>query len=77
MNVYLLSTAKAVGAKQIVLVGSMGGTDVNHPLNNIGNGKILVSSSFIYFLLLLSSVLLDMVVCLSLKYNLFTLDFPI
>lgn len=28
--------------KQIVLVGSMGGTDVNHPLNSIGNGKILI-----------------------------------
>lgn len=39
------SAAKAVGVKQIVLVGSMGGTDINNPLNNIGNGNILVSSS--------------------------------
>jgi uncharacterized protein YbjT (DUF2867 family) len=38
----VICTAKEVGAKQIVLVGSMGGTDVNHPLNSIGNGKILV-----------------------------------
>lgn len=28
--------------KQIVLVGSMGGTDLNHPLNSLGNGNILV-----------------------------------
>lgn len=35
-------TAKSVGVKQIVLVGSMGGTDINNPLNNIGNGNILV-----------------------------------
>lgn len=28
--------------KQIVLVGSMGGTDLNHPLNALGNGNILV-----------------------------------
>ncbi|XP_010920552.1 uncharacterized protein At5g02240 [Elaeis guineensis] len=37
-----IDAAKAVGVKQIVLVGSMGGTDVNNPLNNIGNGNILV-----------------------------------
>ncbi|KAJ4804987.1 NAD(P)-binding Rossmann-fold superfamily protein [Rhynchospora pubera] len=37
-----IDTAKEVGVKQIVLVGSMGGTDVNHPLNSIGNGSILV-----------------------------------
>ncbi|XXG80878.1 hypothetical protein AAC387_Pa09g1646 [Persea americana] len=37
-----IDAAKAVGVKQIVLVGSMGGTDLNNPLNNIGNGKILV-----------------------------------
>ncbi|XP_072960148.1 uncharacterized protein At5g02240-like [Typha angustifolia] len=37
-----IDAAKAVGVKQIVLVGSMGGTDVNHPLNSIGNGNILV-----------------------------------
>ncbi|KAF3330537.1 NAD(P)H-binding [Carex littledalei] len=37
-----IDTAKEAGVKQIVLVGSMGGTDVNHPLNSIGNGNILV-----------------------------------
>lgn len=37
-----IDAAKAVGVKQIVLVGSMGGTDINNPLNNIGNGNILV-----------------------------------
>ncbi|THU50035.1 hypothetical protein C4D60_Mb06t15830 [Musa balbisiana] len=37
-----IDAARAVGVKQIVLVGSMGGTDINHPLNNIGNGKILI-----------------------------------
>ncbi|KAJ3676395.1 hypothetical protein LUZ60_003807 [Juncus effusus] len=37
-----IDTAQAVGVKQIVLVGSMGGTDLNHPLNSLGNGKILV-----------------------------------
>ncbi|GAU38805.1 hypothetical protein TSUD_163800 [Trifolium subterraneum] len=34
--------AKAAGVKQIVLVGSMGGTDLNHPLNSLGDGNILV-----------------------------------
>lgn len=28
--------------KQIVIVGSMGGTDESHMLNSIGNGKILI-----------------------------------
>lgn len=37
-----IDAAKAVGAKQIVLVGSMGGTNPNHPLNSLGNGKILI-----------------------------------
>ncbi|WOL01983.1 hypothetical protein Cni_G10702 [Canna indica] len=37
-----IDAAKSVGVKQIVLVGSMGGTDINHPLNSIGNGKILI-----------------------------------
>ncbi|KAL2502829.1 Uncharacterized protein Fot_36771 [Forsythia ovata] len=37
-----IDTAKAAGVKQIVLVGSMGGTDPNHPLNSLGNGNILV-----------------------------------
>jgi hypothetical protein len=32
--------------KHIVLVGSMGGTNPNHPLNSLGNGNILVSQSF-------------------------------
>ncbi|CAL0304487.1 unnamed protein product [Lupinus luteus] len=37
-----IDAAKAAGVKQIVLVGSMGGTDLNHPLNNLGNANILV-----------------------------------
>lgn len=37
-----IDAAKAAGVKQIVLVGSMGGTNPNHPLNNLGNGNILV-----------------------------------
>lgn len=37
-----IDAAKAVGAKQIVLVGSMGGTNTNNPLNALGNGNILV-----------------------------------
>ncbi|XP_061354234.1 uncharacterized protein At5g02240-like isoform X2 [Gastrolobium bilobum] len=37
-----IDAAKAAGVKQIVLVGSMGGTDLNHPLNKLGNGNILV-----------------------------------
>ncbi|XP_043703112.1 uncharacterized protein At5g02240-like [Telopea speciosissima] len=37
-----IDAAKSVGVKQIVLVGSMGGTNPNHPLNNLGNGKILI-----------------------------------
>lgn len=52
-NIYLLKSftfnifaAKSAGVKQIVLVGSLGGTDVNHPLNSIGNGNILVSLNF-------------------------------
>ncbi|MED6180447.1 hypothetical protein PIB30_010376 [Stylosanthes scabra] len=38
-----IDAAKAAGVKQVVLVGSMGGTDLNHPLNSLGNGNILVS----------------------------------
>lgn len=34
--------AKSAGVKHIVLVGSMGGTIPNHPLNSFGNGNILV-----------------------------------
>ncbi|GMP50820.1 hypothetical protein CsSME_00017284 [Camellia sinensis var. sinensis] len=37
-----ICTAKAAGVKHIVLVGSMGGTNPNHPLNSLGNGNILV-----------------------------------
>ncbi|CAA7389715.1 unnamed protein product [Spirodela intermedia] len=37
-----IDAAAAAGVKHIVLVGSMGGTDPNHPLNSIGNGNILV-----------------------------------
>lgn len=37
-----IDAAKAAGAKQIVLVGSMGGTNINNPLNSLGNGNILV-----------------------------------
>ncbi|KAL6619650.1 hypothetical protein ACP70R_034789 [Stipagrostis hirtigluma subsp. patula] len=37
-----IDAAKSIGVKQVVLVGSMGGTDINHPLNKIGNGNILV-----------------------------------
>ncbi|KAJ8899911.1 hypothetical protein K2173_019615 [Erythroxylum novogranatense] len=37
-----IDAAKAVGVRQIVLVGSMGGTDLNNPLNSLGNGNILV-----------------------------------
>ncbi|KEH22902.1 putative NAD(P)-binding domain-containing protein [Medicago truncatula] len=37
-----IDAAKAAGVKQIVLVGSMGGTDLNHPLNSLGDGNILV-----------------------------------
>ncbi|XP_010553281.1 PREDICTED: uncharacterized protein At5g02240 [Tarenaya hassleriana] len=37
-----IDAAMAAGVKQIVLVGSMGGTNLNNPLNSIGNGNILV-----------------------------------
>ena len=37
-----IDLAIAAGIEQIVLVGSMGGTDENHPLNMMGNGKILI-----------------------------------
>lgn len=36
-----IDVAKSFGVSQIVFVGSMGGTDDNHPLNRIGNGNIL------------------------------------
>jgi uncharacterized protein YbjT (DUF2867 family) len=37
-----IDTARDAEVKHIVLVGSMGGTNPNHPLNRIGNGNILV-----------------------------------
>ncbi|KAK1365424.1 Sanguinarine reductase [Heracleum sosnowskyi] len=37
-----IDAAKAAGVKQIVLVGSMGGTNTSHPLNSLGNGNILI-----------------------------------
>ncbi|HBB35091.1 MAG TPA: NAD(P)-dependent oxidoreductase [Cyanobacteria bacterium UBA8803] len=37
-----IEAAKAAGVNHIVLVGSMGGTDENHPLNRLGNGNILI-----------------------------------
>ena len=41
---YMVSvTAKAAGVKQIVLVGSMGGTNPNHPLNSLSNSNIFGS----------------------------------
>jgi uncharacterized protein YbjT (DUF2867 family) len=37
-----IDAAKQAGVKHIVLVGSMGGTNPDHPLNRIGNANILV-----------------------------------
>ncbi|EFJ29885.1 hypothetical protein SELMODRAFT_170290 [Selaginella moellendorffii] len=37
-----IDAAKDAGVKHVVLVGSMGGTNENHPLNLLGNGKILI-----------------------------------
>ena len=37
-----IDAAINAGVEHIVLVGSMGGTNENHPLNQMGNGKILV-----------------------------------
>ena len=37
-----IDAAIASGVSHIVLVGSMGGTNENHPLNQMGNGKILI-----------------------------------
>ena len=37
-----IDAAKQAGVKHIVLVGSMGGTNPNHPLNRIGNANILI-----------------------------------
>ena len=37
-----IDAAKQAGIKHIILVGSMGGTNDNHPLNRLGNGNILI-----------------------------------
>ena len=37
-----IEAAKAAGVQHIVLVGSMGGTREDHPLNRMGNGNILI-----------------------------------
>ena len=37
-----IDAAKQEGVKHIVLVGSMGGTNPDHPLNRIGNANILI-----------------------------------
>ena len=37
-----IDVAKESGVEHIVLVGSMGGTIENHPLNKMGNGNILI-----------------------------------
>jgi uncharacterized protein YbjT (DUF2867 family) len=37
-----IEAAQRAGVKQIVLVGSMGGTNEQHPLNQIGAGQILI-----------------------------------
>ena len=37
-----IDAAKDAGVEHIVLVGSMGGTNPNHPLNRMGNGNILI-----------------------------------
>jgi uncharacterized protein YbjT (DUF2867 family) len=37
-----IEAAKAAGVQQVVLVGSMGGTNEQHPLNRMANGNILI-----------------------------------
>ncbi len=37
-----IDAAVQAGVKHIVLMGSMGGTQVDHPLNRLGNGQILI-----------------------------------
>ncbi|WP_036484465.1 SDR family oxidoreductase [Myxosarcina sp. GI1] len=37
-----IDAAKKAGVEHIVLVGSMGGTNPDHPLNRLGNGNILI-----------------------------------
>ena len=51
-----IHAAKSIGVKHIVLVGSMGGTDINHPLNKLGSGNILVHCISMAFLLLCSAL---------------------
>lgn len=41
-QVHQIDAAKEAGVKHIVLVGSMGSTNENHPLNRMGNGNILI-----------------------------------
>lgn len=41
-QIHQIEAAKAAGIKHIVLIGSMGGTNPNHPLNRLGNGNILI-----------------------------------
>lgn len=37
-----IDAAKKAGVEQIIVMGSMGGTNENHPLNKLGNGNILI-----------------------------------
>ena len=37
-----IDAAQQAGVEHIILVGSMGGTNENHPLNKMGNGNILI-----------------------------------
>lgn len=37
-----IDAARAAGVKHVVLVGSMGGTNEQHPLNRMANGNILI-----------------------------------
>ncbi|MFP4135376.1 MAG: SDR family oxidoreductase [Halothece sp.] len=37
-----IEAAKKAGVEHIILMGSMGGTNENHPLNKLGNGNILI-----------------------------------
>lgn len=37
-----IDAARAAGVKHIILVGSMGGTNEQHPLNRMANGNILI-----------------------------------
>ncbi|GJP30686.1 hypothetical protein CLOM_g4540 [Closterium sp. NIES-68] len=37
-----IDAARRAGVKQVVIVGSAGGTNEKHPLNSLGNGNILI-----------------------------------